>query len=51
MGGARIDEDSEATVQILPNDDPYGVVSLARGTFAVMEADNDTVSMVPVTRR
>ncbi len=51
VGGARIGEDSVAIVQVLPNDNPYGIVSLASSTFVALEADNDTISMVPVTRR
>ncbi len=52
VGGARIiNETSVAVVQILPNDNPYGVVSLATSTFAAVEADNDTVAMVPIIRR
>lgn len=50
-GGARIGDVAMATVLIQPNDNPYGIVSFDSRTSVVMEGDNDTVAMVPVTRR
>ena len=50
-GGARIADNSEAMVEILPNDSPFGVVSFDSSLFTAVEGDDDIVSMVPITRR
>ena len=50
-GGARIADSSSASVEILPNDNPYGVVSFSTSTFAATEAGADSLAMVPVVRR
>ena len=50
-GGARIGENSLATVMILANDNPYGFVALEVPTLITTEEDNDSVALVPVVRR
>ena len=50
-GGARIGDDSVALVSILPNDNPYGIISMASEEFTTSEEDTSTVFHVPVVRR
>lgn len=50
-GGARIGSSSSASVEIVSNDNPYGVVSFNTSTFAATEAGTDSLAMVPVVRR
>ena len=51
-GGARIGEQSSARVSVLPNDKPYGIVSMELDEVVVTEEPgSDRVYYVPVTRR
>ena len=50
-GKASINEAArEATIDIPPNDDPYGVVQFAQSTISVLEKETDYYIDLPVER-
>ena len=51
-GGARIaGSSSVASVDILPNDNPYGIISFNSSTFVAFEESTESMATVPVVRR
>ena len=49
-GGARTGDASIATVGILRNDAPHGVVSLQESHFVIAEEEYNYTAMIPVKR-
>lgn len=49
-GGARAGAASTATVNILPNDAPHGVVSFSSAQFMASEGEESSVARIPLDR-
>ena len=49
-GGARAGDASTATINILANDAPHGVVSLNTTLFVILEEEEEYIARIPLKR-